>query len=116
MNEEELLRRDNFLMSHGNLPYDTTTCETYGLSGNCGQKCPNFKNKTCEVYVDVLERENQKYKEVIDKAINYIEWHSKFIFGKAERRFSDGKLECADGVEVFTGSPTKLLDILKEVK
>ena len=70
MNEEELLRRDNFLMSHGNLPYDTTTCETYGLSGNCGQKCPNFKNKTCEVYVDVLERENQKYKEVIDKAMS----------------------------------------------
>ena len=63
-----------------------------------------------------LHQENQKLKEVIDKAINYIEWHSKFIFGKAERRFSDGKLECADGVEVFTGSPTKLLDILKEVK
>ena len=60
--------------------------------------------------------ENKQLKEVIDKAINYIEWHSKFIFGKAERRFSDGKLECADGVEVFTGSPTKLLDILKEVK
>ena len=63
-----------------------------------------------------LQKESQKYKEVIDRAINYIEWHSKFIFGKAERRFSDGKLECADGVEVFTGSPTKLLDILKEVK
>lgn len=63
-----------------------------------------------------MKKQNQKYKEVIDKAINYIEWHSKFIFGKAERRFSDGKSECADGVEVFTGSPTKLLDILKEVE
>lgn len=77
MNEEKLLRRYNFLMSHGNLPYDTTTCETYGLSGNCGQKCPNFKNRTCEVYVDVLERinnelqqENQELKKVIDKAID----------------------------------------------
>lgn len=68
------------------------------------------------VELQKMQQENQKYKEVIDKAINYIEWHSKFIFGKAERRFSDGKLECADGVEVFTGSPTKLLDILKEVK
>lgn len=70
-----------------------------------------YKNKSQR-----LQQENQKLKEVIDKAINYIEWHSKFIFGKAERRFSDGKLECADGVEVFTGSPTKLLDILKEVE
>lgn len=71
--------------------------------------------KRLPTYDEVL-KQNQKYKEVIDKAINYIECHSKFIFGKAERRFSDGKLECADGVEVFTGSPTKLLDILKEVK
>lgn len=73
MSEEELLRKNNVLMSHGNLPCDTTTCETYGLSGNCGKDCSNFKSKTCDVYVDVLERineelqeENQKYKEVID--------------------------------------------------
>lgn len=73
MTEEELLKRNNYLMSHGHLPYDTTTCETYGLSGNCGKNCPNFKNKTCDVYADVLERinqelkeQNQKYKEVID--------------------------------------------------
>ena len=79
MSEEELLRKNNVLMSHGNLPCDTTTCETYGLSGNCGKDCPNFKSKTCDVYVDVLERineelqeENQKYKEVIEKAINFI--------------------------------------------
>ena len=79
MSEEELLKKNNVLMSHGHLPYDTSTCETYGLSGNCGKKCPNFKNKTCDVYVDVLERinqelqqQNQKYKEVIDKAIEYI--------------------------------------------
>ena len=77
MSEEEFLKRNNYLMSHGHLPYDTTTCETWGLSGNCGKNCPNFKNKTCDVYVDVLERinqelqqQNQKYKEVIDKAIN----------------------------------------------
>lgn len=79
MSEEELLKKNNVLMSHGHLPYDTSTCETYGLSGNCGKNCPNFKNKTCDVYVDVLERinqelqqQNQKYKEVIDKAIEYI--------------------------------------------
>lgn len=79
MSEEEFLKRNNYLMSHGHLPYDTTICETWGLSGNCGKNCPNFKNKTCDVYVDVLERinqelqqQNQKYKEVIDKAIMYV--------------------------------------------
>ena len=102
MNEEKLLRRDNFLMSHGNLPYDTTTCETYGLSGNCGQKCPNFKNRTCEVYVDVLERinnelqqENQELKKVIDKAID--------------------KLYCW-GEALDPTFQKDLLDILKEVE
>ena len=43
MSEEEFLKRNNYLMSHGHLPYDTTTCETWGLSGNCGKNCPNFK-------------------------------------------------------------------------
>ena len=80
MSEEEFLKRNNYLMSHGHLPYDTTTCETWGLSGNCGKNCPNFKNKTCDVYVDVLERvnqelqqQNQKYKETVDKAIHLLD-------------------------------------------
>lgn len=80
MSEEEVLKRNNYLMSHGHLPYDTTTCETWGLSGNCGKNCPNFKNKTCDVYVDVLERinqelqqQNQKYKETVDKAIHLLD-------------------------------------------
>lgn len=80
MGGEEFLKRNNYLMSHGHLPYDTTTCETWGLSGNCGKNCPNFKNKTCDVYVDVLERinqelqqQNQKYKETVDKAIHLLD-------------------------------------------
>lgn len=86
MSEEELLKKNNVLMSHGHLPYDTSTCETYGLSGNCGKKCPNFKNKTCDVYVDVLERinqelqqQNQKYKEVIDKAISQLGMYADIL-------------------------------------
>ena len=63
MSEEELLRKNNVLMSHGNLPCDTTTCETYGLSGNCGKDCSNFKSKTCDVYVDVLERINEELQQ-----------------------------------------------------
>lgn len=111
MSEEELLRKNNVLMSHGNLPCDTTTCETYGLSGNCGKDCSNFKSKTCDVYVDVLERineelqeENKKYKEVIDKSIKYIEknMNQKLYTGK----------------EFFeTYSPVSdLLNILEEVE
>lgn len=69
----------------------------------------------CKDIEEILE-ENQIHKAAIDKAINYIEGHSKFILGKAERRVFDGKLECVDEVKVFTGSPTELLDILKEVE
>lgn len=112
MSEEELLKKNNVLMSHGHLPYDTSTCETYGLSGNCGKKCPNFKNKTCDVYVDVLERinqelqqQNQKYKEVIDKAIEYI---NLIVLG-----------ETLNGEPVLFKEEAEgqyLLDILKEVE
>lgn len=66
--------------------------------------------------IEDLYQENQEYKEVIDKAINYINEHSEFMFRKAERRIFDGKLEYVDGVKVFTGSLTELLDILKEVR
>ena len=56
MSEEELLRKNNVILSLGKLPCDMSTCETYGISGNCGENCPLFKNKTCEVYDEVLER------------------------------------------------------------
>ena len=51
-------------------------------------------------YVDTLEKQNQKYKEVIDKAINYIEKESAFL--------SD------DEYELF--NKKELKDILKEVE
>lgn len=105
MSEEEFLKRNNYLMSHGHLPYDTTTCETWGLSGNCGKNCPNFKNKTCDVYVDVLERinqelqqQNQKYKETVDKAIHLLDQF-------------DAWLEPQDFLKI-----KKIEEVLKEVK
>lgn len=110
MSEEEFLKRNNYLMSHGHLPYDTTTCETWGLSGNCGKNCPNFKNKTCDVYVDVLERvnqelqqQNQKYKEVIDKAIECI----------SELDDNTDDTTCYD---IDKDTRDYILSILKEVK
>lgn len=105
MSEEEFLKRNNYLMSHGHLPYDTTTCETWGLSGNCGKNCPNFKNKTCDVYVDVLERinqelqqQNQKYKDTVDKTIHLLEQF-------------DAWLEPQDFLKI-----KKIEEMLKEVK
>lgn len=116
MSEEELLRKNNVLMSHGNLPCDTTTCETYGLSGNCGKDCSNFKSKTCDVYVDVLERineelqeENQKYKEVIEKVRKLIKKH----YFKESDDYYDYFTE---GVCLQDGDYNELEDILKEVE
>lgn len=79
---------------------------------NFDKLAEQFKKKEFER----VAKENQEYKEVIDKAINYINEHSEFMFRKAERRIFDGKLEYVDGVKVFTGSLTELLDILKEVR
>ena len=56
MTEEELMRHNLILESHRNLPVDLDTCYTYGLSGNCGELCPLFQNKECEVYDDVKQR------------------------------------------------------------
>lgn len=65
-NEEELLKHEAELMSHGNISSaNLSTCETYGLSGNCGSKCPKFKNKTCEVYEEVLEKETTNLKQAL---------------------------------------------------
>lgn len=89
MSEEELLRKNNVLMSHGNLPCDTTTCETYGLSGNCGKNCPNFKNKTCDVYVDVLERINkelQQENQELKKQLKELEEQSSNAINKQVAR------------------------------
>lgn len=72
-NEEELLKHKVQLMSFGNIPSaNLSTCETYGLSGNCGEKCPKFKDKTCEVYVDTLERLYDETKQKEEKLIEYL--------------------------------------------
>lgn len=117
MSEEEFLKRNNYLMSHGHLPYDTTTCETWGLSGNCGKNCPNFKNKTCDVYVDVLERinqelqqQNQKYKEVIDKAIEWIKKKINSCTIEAESTTKDTMCK------ITISGLYNLLNILEEVE
>lgn len=48
-NEEEKLKREIEVLSYGNINSACLdTCMTYGLSGNCGEKCPKFKDGTCE--------------------------------------------------------------------
>ena len=56
--------------------------------------------------IDKLQQENQKYKEVIDKAIEYINHFSKE---------SEVKIYGLPKCKVFIGDIEQLLEILKEV-
>lgn len=57
--------------------------------------------------IDALEKENQKYKEVINKAIKYIEENKQHEYRNGN--FNEYYLELNEK------GMTKLLDILKEV-
>ena len=67
-------------------------------------RVPEYE-KTVDDYVDSLEQENQKYKEVIDKVSSQIKVYGKYNGEKCTRGFS-----------VMTADFNKLLDILKEVE
>lgn len=112
MNEEELLEKNNIILSHNKLPKGMSTCENYGLSGNCGIKCPLFKNGTCEVYKDVAERIINNLQSKIDKAIEYIE--ENILDNKIEKVDWDYD-EC-----YYSDMPADrikpLIDILKEAE
>lgn len=56
-----------------------------------------------EKYCD-LKKENQKYKEVIDKVINLIKKYGKY----------DGE-KCTQGFQMWSADFNKILDMLKEV-
>lgn len=56
-------------------------------------------------YIKNLEKENKKYKEVIDKVISYIKLLGKY----------DGE-KCTRGFSMMTADFNKLLDIMKEVE
>ena len=55
--------------------------------------------------IELLEKENKKYKEVIDKVSSQIKLYGKYNGEKCTRGFS-----------VMTADFNKLLDILKEVE
>ena len=72
----------------------------------CSQfNCVNYAIKL-EKYTNKLQQENQKYKEVIDKAIEYINHFSKE---------SEVKIYGLPKCKVFIGDIEQLLEILKEV-
>ena len=56
-------------------------------------------------YVETLEQENQKYKEVVDKLSSQIKLYGKYNGEKCTRGFS-----------MMTADFNKLLDILNEVE
>ena len=55
--------------------------------------------------IELLEKENKKYKEVIDKIMNLIKKYGKY----------DGK-KCTRGFQMWSADFNKILDILKEVE
>lgn len=42
-----------------------TECEKNGLSGLCGEECELFKNKTCEIYDEVLQNKKTKLNFIV---------------------------------------------------
>lgn len=71
----------------------------------CSQfNCVNYAINL-EKYTNKLQKQNKKYKEVIDKLNKYIK-----VFGKY-----DGE-KCTRGFSMMTADFNKLLDILKEVE
>lgn len=116
MNEEELLEKNNIILSHNKLPKGMSICENYGLSGNCGIKCPLFKNGTCEVYKDVSERIINNLQSKIDKVIKLCETEKKYIYDYAGRDEKTGKLLKGNKIELDVVNKSKILDILKENK
>lgn len=101
MSEEELLRHNLDLESFGKLSVENlSTCEVYGLSGNCGQKCPNFRDKTCEVYTETLERLLDQKDKAIDECIELLEY---YYIGNMKYKDSQGAFK-------------RLLEKLKQAK
>ena len=62
------------------------------------------ESKLLVAYIEELQQENQKYKEVIDKIMNLIKQYGKY----------DGK-KCTRGFQMWSADFNKILDILKEV-
>lgn len=76
-------------------------------SGSFDEDCRCFEErKKMANYITNLQQENQKYKEVIDKAIEYINHFSKE---------SEVKIYGLPKCKVFIGDIEELLEILKEV-
>lgn len=69
------------------------------------QQLPKEDIETIQGYVEMIEKQNQKYKEVIDKVSSYIKLLGKY----------DGE-KCTRGFSMMIADFNKLLDILKEVE
>lgn len=80
-------------------------CEICGKYILRDSQCINYKyyHNDC---IENLQQENQKYKEVIDKAIEYINHFSKE---------SEVKIYGLPKCKVFIGDIEQLLEILNEV-
>lgn len=51
--EEDKLRNQLGSSEKGINSAMLSTCEVYGLSGNCGKQCPKYQDKTCECWEEI---------------------------------------------------------------
>lgn len=72
------------------------------------QQLPKEDIETIQGYVEMIEVENQKYKEVIDKAIKRLEQGITFCQNDSQGSY--------DICNISIQREEKILDILKEVK
>lgn len=57
--EEDRLRYNIEMMEDGRINGAMlSTCEIYGLSGNCGEKCPKYQDRSCE-YINFDDKEER---------------------------------------------------------
>lgn len=73
MSEEEILA-DNIevITKQGINKENLDICMIYGISGNCGKRCPKFKDRTCEEYLTTLENEYKSDELEIERLNNII--------------------------------------------
>lgn len=105
MNKEEMICKNckYHYIEDISFDYPQSCCSKRQCTTEQWCKCYDFEYSYR--YVEQLQQENQKYKEVIDEVSSQIKLYGKY----------DGK-KCTRCFSMMTADFNKLLDILKEVE
>lgn len=113
MSEEQRLARNIQVLSNGKLEArNLDTCMTYGISGLCGKECPKFKDKTCEVYLDTLEKEYNSLQKQLQQKENIIKEVREYIMSELITEWDIKNGGCVSGSDLPTYAITPILEIL----